>query len=154
MLQSSRTVIRQAVWDIVLNCHHMSVKQAVIRSPEGGSDYLASFVRIPLADGGSVLVETREAPDGGPVKTGRMSDAIENATTTLQEALDSVQAASQAVLTQLRKAGPDKIEVEFGVTLNAKLGAVIAKSESGCHLTVTLSWQRQTAGGEPPTQLA
>ncbi|MFJ4774277.1 CU044_2847 family protein [Streptomyces uncialis] len=49
-------------------------------------------------------------------------------------------------------AGPDEVQIEFGVSLSSQAGAVIAKSEAGCHLKVTVSWHRDvgdTAGPGP-----
>jgi hypothetical protein len=40
---------------------------------------------------------------------------------------------------------PDGVEIEFGVSLDARFGALIAASSAGAHLTVRLRW-----GGEPP----
>lgn len=42
---------------------------------------------------------------------------------------------------------PDEITVELGVRLNASVGAVIARSESEGHLTVTLVWRSGNADG-------
>ncbi|KJY20130.1 hypothetical protein VR46_44205, partial [Streptomyces sp. NRRL S-444] len=47
---------------------------------------------------------------------------------------------AHAALDQLRKAGPDQIAVEFGIDLAFEAGAVITKSQAGCHLKVTVSW--------------
>jgi hypothetical protein len=56
--------------------------------------------------------------------------------------LESVAPAAQSILAKLRQAGPQEITVEFALMLTAEAGAVIAKSTSGCHLTVTLHWER------------
>ncbi|MGX4690709.1 CU044_2847 family protein [Streptomyces sp. JNUCC 63] len=83
-----------------------------------------------------------EAPETseGPVKAGRVSEAIHELPLTLQAALRPVTEMARAALDQLRCAGPDEVEIEFGVDLAAQAGAVIAKSETGCHLKVTVSW--------------
>jgi Trypsin-co-occurring domain 1 len=47
------------------------------------------------------------------------------------------------VMNQLRKAGPEQIEVEFGVDLAVQAGAVITKTGAGCHLMVRLSWNNR-----------
>ncbi|MDX3419095.1 CU044_2847 family protein [Streptomyces sp. MD20-1-1] len=36
---------------------------------------------------------------------------------------------------------PDQVEVEFGITLDAESGALIAKAAAGASLTVRLSWE-------------
>ncbi|MFG2123447.1 CU044_2847 family protein [Streptomyces sp. NPDC048710] len=99
------------------------------------------MARLPLEGGGSVLlaaVEERE-PDG-PVKVGRLAGAVQELPHTVQQALRPVAGLARAALEQLRQAGPDEVVIEFGVDLSAEAGAVIARSETGCHLTVTVTW--------------
>ena len=36
---------------------------------------------------------------------------------------------------------PEEIEISFGVTLDGKLGGVIASANAGAHLDVTLRWR-------------
>ncbi|WP_189819216.1 CU044_2847 family protein [Streptomyces olivaceoviridis] len=103
---------------------------------------MQSFVRLPLEGGGVVLVEAAPEVDG-PVKAGRVADAVRELPQTVQQALVPVRETARAVLEQLRQAGPDEIEVEFGVDLSAQAGAVIAKSESAVHLQVRVVWNRQ-----------
>jgi hypothetical protein len=107
-----------------------------------------SLARLSLEGGGSVLFEAPEIYDG-PVKAGRVSEAIHELPLTLQEALGPVTDMARAALEQLRKAGPDEVEIEFGVNLAAQAGAVIAKSEVGCHLRVTVTWHG-TSGTDSP----
>ncbi|MFF3844616.1 CU044_2847 family protein [Streptomyces sp. NPDC002328] len=113
---------------------------------------MAPLTRIPLEGGGSVLVEQSAAAGDGPVKAGRVGDAIRDIPVTLQEALQPVTAVAQAALDQLRKARPDEITVEFGVDLAFKAGAVITSSQAGCHLRVTVSWtsDHENAGADHP----
>lgn len=102
---------------------------------------MEALVRIPLDSGGSVLVEAGPGAAGGPVKAGRADDVVAVATSTLNAALVSVTEASRVILAQLKAAGPEQVEVEFGVELTAQAGAVIAKAGSACHLTVKLTWK-------------
>ncbi|MEU9880358.1 CU044_2847 family protein [Streptomyces phaeochromogenes] len=96
---------------------------------------MRSLVRIPLESGGSVLVEAAELADG-PVKAGRVGDAIREMPVSLQAAMRPVADMARAVLDQLRQAGPDTVEVEFGVDLATQAGAVIARNEAGFHLKI------------------
>ena len=106
---------------------------------------MAPLTRIPLDGGGSVLVE---APAGleGPVKAGRISDAVHELPGTLQAALEPITETARATLDQLRKARPDEIVVEFGVDLAVEAGAVITKSTATGHLRVTVSWKKDGSG--------
>ncbi|MEU9304812.1 CU044_2847 family protein [Streptomyces sp. NPDC048269] len=108
---------------------------------------MAAVARIPLEGGGYVLIE--EAPSAtteGPVKAGRIGDAIHDLPETLQEALGPVTEAARVTLDQLRKARPDDITVQFGIDLSVAAGAVITKAGAGCHFTVTMAWKRGFPG--------
>ncbi|MEU7556269.1 CU044_2847 family protein [Streptomyces sp. NPDC044571] len=105
---------------------------------------MTHLARIPLADGGSILVEAPPGT-GGPVKAGRLGDAIQELPGNLQAALVSVTDAASATLDQLRKAGPEAVTVEFGVDLAVTAGAVITKGSANCHLKVTMSWHKKDA---------
>ncbi|MEU6093135.1 CU044_2847 family protein [Streptomyces sp. NPDC047085] len=107
---------------------------------------MTPLTRIPLEGGGFILVEETGAALEGPVKAGRISDAIHELPVTLQGALEPVTEAARVTLDQLRKACPDEVAVEFGVDLAAEAGAVITKSQASCHLKVTLSWTMDDAG--------
>ncbi|MFE2098684.1 MULTISPECIES: CU044_2847 family protein [unclassified Streptomyces] len=100
---------------------------------------MTPLTRIPLEGGGWVLVEGAAGVDG-PVKAGRVGDAIREVPETLQDALEPVTRVAQVALDQLRKARPDSITVEFGVNLAVEAGAVITKSSANCHLQVTVAW--------------
>ncbi|MGW7825144.1 CU044_2847 family protein [Streptomyces puniciscabiei] len=88
-----------------------------------------------------MLVEA-PATAPGPVKAGRIGDAIHDLPGSLQVALAPVTEAAHATLQQLRKAGPDEVTVEFGVDLAVEAGAVITKTGANCHLKVTVMWKR------------
>lgn len=99
---------------------------------------MAPLTRIPLNGGGSILVEQTATSDG-PVKAGRF--AVHEIPVTLQGALEPVTEAARVALDQLRKARPDEVTIEFGVDLAFEAGAVITKTQAGCHLKVTVSWK-------------
>ncbi|MFF5188273.1 CU044_2847 family protein [Streptomyces sp. NPDC000345] len=99
------------------------------------------LARIPLDGGGCILVEQQAAGWDGPVKAGRVGDAVRDLPGTLEGALEPVTEAVRVALDALRKARPDHIAVEFGVDLAFEAGAVITKSEAGCHLRVTVAWE-------------
>ncbi|MDC7337205.1 CU044_2847 family protein [Streptomyces lydicus] len=105
---------------------------------------MTSLARIPLEGGGCILVEAPGTAQG-PLKAGRVSDAIHDLPDSLQGALGSVTKAARATLDQLRRVGPDGITVEFGVDLAVEAGAVITKSSATGHLKVTMMWKRDGA---------
>ncbi|MFG2985549.1 CU044_2847 family protein [Streptomyces sp. NPDC048258] len=111
----------------------------------GGGGVVAPVARIPLEGGGYVLFEAQPTTEG-PVKAGRIGDAIHGLPETLQEALGPVTEAARVTLDQLRKASPDDITVQFGIDLSIAAGAVITKTGAGCHFTVTMAWKRSDPG--------
>jgi hypothetical protein len=58
----------------------------------------------------------------------------------VQAALAPVVMMAKTVLDQLAAVRAPEIQVELGVELTAEAGAVIARAEGTCHLTVTLTW--------------
>ncbi|MFE4976010.1 CU044_2847 family protein [Kitasatospora sp. NPDC056651] len=103
------------------------------------------LARVPLDGGGSVLVEAEEAA-AGPVKAGRAGDAVRELPETLGTALEPVTGLARTVLARLREAGPDEVQVEFGVDLSAAAGLVITKTAVKSHLTVRVTWRKD--GGD------
>ncbi|MFJ9905199.1 CU044_2847 family protein [Streptomyces sp. NPDC101152] len=101
---------------------------------------------MALDDGGSVLVETPAADSDGPVKAGRIGDAIHDLPMSLQAALGTVTETARAALEQLRRAGPTEVEVEFGVDLSCQAGVVITRGEAACHLKIRATWRRGESG--------
>ncbi len=116
---------------------------------------MAALARMPLEGGGAILFEDVDGLSGseGPVKAGRLgerfADAVHELPGTLQDSLAPVRETARAVLDQLRAAGPHEAEVEFGVNLSAKAGAVITGGEAAVHLKVRLVWKREPAEPEP-----
>ncbi|WP_433353338.1 CU044_2847 family protein [Micromonospora saelicesensis] len=100
---------------------------------------MAVLARITLEGGGAILVEG-SAADDGPVKAGRISEAIQDLPITLQAALQPVTDAARIIMEQLRQARPTQVEVEFGVDLSTQAGAVITKTEIASHLIVKMTW--------------
>ncbi|PKW11902.1 hypothetical protein SAMN05428944_0862 [Streptomyces sp. 1222.5] len=110
---------------------------------------MTQLTRISLDGEGCILVEEPAGVLEGPVKAGRIAEAIGELPRTLQEILAPVTEAARVTLDQLRRAHPDEIAVEFGVDLAAEAGAVITKSQAGCHLKVTMSWKTKDDTGRP-----
>lgn len=103
---------------------------------------MAELVAVPLERGGVVVVEMDHV-EGGVVKAGRRpGQIVAEAAQTMEAALESVTPAAQSILAKLREVRAHEIAVEFGVTLTAEAGAVIAKTAGGCHLKVTLHWRQ------------
>ncbi|MFF0747175.1 CU044_2847 family protein [Streptomyces sp. NPDC004111] len=110
---------------------------------------MPGYVWLPLEGGGTILLEEpgqEVSPNGGPVKAGRIGDAVRELPRTLQESLVPVRDTARAVLESLREAGSQSVEVEFGVNLSAKAGAVITTGEAAVHLKVRVVWEGSRSG--------
>ncbi|MFF7328904.1 CU044_2847 family protein [Streptomyces sp. NPDC008150] len=98
-------------------------------------------VEFRTADGAVVMVQ---GSGGGLPAPGFTAgdDVPTRAARTFEGALDGVRAAADSALRVFRDGSlkPDSVELEFGVTLSAEVGAVIAKGSGEGHLVVRLSW--------------
>jgi hypothetical protein len=99
------------------------------------------FVRFPLTEGGSVVVEVEAEP--GLERASVPSGVLRKATTTFEHALSEVRTAAAAALAQFRDLGPDEVELKFGVKLDAQAGAVIARTGLQGQFEVKLKWVRE-----------
>ena len=103
---------------------------------------MAELIRYPLSDGGSVVVAVGDAERAGLAGLG--DQAAKLAAATLRGALAPVVGAASDVAEAFREVQPqpDGFEVSFGVTLDGKLGGVIANTAVGVQFQVTLRWDR------------
>jgi hypothetical protein len=102
-------------------------------------------IEFVLDDGTTVAVASPRAGSGAV----GLSDRLEAAEKTLREALGPVTAAAEQMIDGFRAMArrPEEIELCFGVTLDGKLGGVIASANAGAHLDVKLRWHCSDAAG-------
>jgi hypothetical protein len=113
---------------------------------------VTELTRFSLASGGTVIVESEDT--SRVVSAGKTEPKPRDAHESLKRSLASVTEAASEVLDSFRSMmrRPDEVEIEFGVTLDARFGALIASSSAGAHLTVSLRWsgsQDPGPGGSP-----
>jgi hypothetical protein len=106
---------------------------------------MADLVRFEVREGEHVLVEGAGEPLEGFERVGRSERLVGTAATTLLAALTPISQAMSAVLDGLTTAPPDQprpstAEVEFGVQLDAEVGAYFVKNKGEAHLVVKLTW--------------
>ena len=102
------------------------------------------FVEFRLEDGGTIIIEVDESETGGTVRASRRSgEIVEEAKETFEQALSKIRPATEKVITTLRGLAqkPDEIEMEFGFSLNAAAGVVIASASTQANYKVTLRWK-------------
>jgi len=102
------------------------------------------LIEFPLEDGGSILVEVDEL-EGGVVRAAtRPGEVVEKAKQSFEAALDKIKPAAAAIVAKLRGLSdpPDEMEVEFGLKMSAKAGAMVAAAGTEANYKVTLKWKR------------
>jgi hypothetical protein len=101
---------------------------------------MADAVEFTLDDGTTVAVAPASRSGSRAVGLG---DRLEVAEKTLRAALAPVTAAATQVMDGFRGMArrPEEIEIGFGVTLDGKIGGVIAASSAAAHLEVRLRWR-------------
>ncbi len=107
---------------------------------------MKQWVTFKLEDGSTIVVETDE-PDTGPTTRGLgRIGGISEAGETFAQALSKIRPATEQVITTLREIAkkPDEIEMEFGFSLNATAGVVIASASTNANYKVTLRWRQGT----------
>ena len=101
------------------------------------------LVKFEMEDGSTIFVEVDEAETGGTTRAARRPGEIaEEAKETFEQALNKIRPATEKVISTLRGLAhkPDEIEMEFGFSLNAVVGAVIASASTEANYKVTLRW--------------
>lgn len=102
------------------------------------------LVKFPLEDGGFICVEVEIEDDEADVI--EVSRGLHQASKTLESALETVKPTASAIIQKFRFISdpPDEIEVEFGLKLNAEVGALITNAGAEAHYTVKLTWKRNS----------
>src|SRR4051812_36726207 len=112
--------------------------------------YMKHIVEFPMENGDVLLVEVDDVPGAyGPgsgqtmrgVSSGEM---MERARLTYEEAVDKIRPAAESIVERIRSIAepPDIISVEFGIKLNANIGAILASASTEAQFTLTLTWNR------------
>ena len=109
------------------------------------------FVEFKMEDGSIVLVEVEEPVTGGTTRAGRHGELVEEAKDTFEQALSKIRPATEKVIMTLRGLAhkPDELEMEFGFSLNAAAGVVIASASTQANYKVTLRWKSETPVNKP-----
>ena len=104
---------------------------------------MSPIVEVPLAEGGSILVEVDEAA-GGPVVRGGGAVSPPSLAEPLEQVLAGLGPATRALLTQVRALAdsPHTIEVEFAVKLTADARIVIARAGGEANFRIAMTWEQ------------
>jgi len=116
---------------------------------------LKHFVEFKMEDGSTIIIEVDEPETGGTTRASRRPGEIaEEAKVTFEHALNKIRPATEKVITSLRGLAqkPDEIEMEFGFSLNAVAGVVIASAGTEANYKVTLRWKSEATENSPLSQ--
>jgi hypothetical protein len=105
---------------------------------------MAQLVKMPLEDGGELLIEAADGSGAVPVGgTGKVVQASE----TVRKAMGSIRSAAEAVLGELRamEQPPSKVNVQFGIKVTGEANLAVAKSAGEANFNVTIEWNDAAA---------
>jgi hypothetical protein len=107
-----------------------------------GSRVARPTVEVPLADGGSILVEVDEPVDVPAIRGRGVAPTIPPLAEPLERMLAGLGPALRAVLSELHQLtdSPHEIEVEFAIKLTADARVVIARAGGEANFRVALRW--------------
>jgi hypothetical protein len=107
----------------------------------------SQVVEMPLAEGGTVLVEVDDLYEGPVVRGGRSGSIVPPIGEPLEQVLAGLGPATRAVLNQLRGLAdsPGEIHVEFAIKLTTDARIIIAKAGAEANFKVSLKWTRDGA---------
>lgn len=99
---------------------------------------------MPLAEGGSILVEVDEVIGGSVVRGRGAAVGPTQLTEPLEHVLAALGPATRALVSQLRALtdSPHEIEVEFAVKLSADAKIIIARAGGEANFRIVLRWAR------------
>lgn len=113
---------------------------------------MMSVIEFPMDNGGILRVQAADADvPPGPVPASR-GEQLLKATESLEQSFRRIVPALTAVTNQLRELSPEQLSVEFGLTLTAEAGVIVAKGGAEVHFTVNLGWSGSPGDVAEPTE--
>lgn len=109
---------------------------------------MTQLIEYTVEDGQKVILEIRDEYIGSGVQPASRGDGLLiKAEQTFDQALESIRPAAISIIKKLKKLHepPNEIELEFGINLNASVGAVVATTTLDANYKVTLRWKQTSA---------
>jgi hypothetical protein len=100
---------------------------------------MTQLVSFPSDDGPPLVVEVADN-SYGLQRVARDDDEIVRSSLKLEDALKRAMPTLRSIVHKIQQLSPDSAEIEFGVSLNAEAGVVVAKTAVAGNFTVRLSW--------------
>jgi hypothetical protein len=118
------------------------------RRQQEGIPVMSELISFTTSEGDAILVELAEVnADGIERATRRPGEVAVEAGRSFGSALRVVRPTAEAVVEQVASLArrPQEVQVEFGLKLTLKAGAVIASTEGEAHIQVSLKWTSLTS---------
>lgn len=101
---------------------------------------MTAVVSYTLDDGTAVRFEIEPSAGFRPAGPDEIAGRI-------REAVAPAVEGARAVLEQVKEAGPDQIEVKFGIKVSGTASWLVARASTEGNFEITLTWTRQPAAG-------
>lgn len=103
---------------------------------------MAYYLEVPLDADNTILVDITARVEG--VVPAGPGEVVERMGMTLERALERLQPLTSSVVRRLSALAesPDRVGVEFGISLSGKAGMVIAETTAQSHFKITLEWEK------------
>ncbi len=104
-----------------------------------------NLVQFELEDGSPVLIEVEEPTAKSSQKVSITPQGIAQAQVRFAEAIAQIRPAAEVVLDAFRQMNhPSEVNLEFGIKLSGKLGAIFTAVESEATFKVVLKWKNES----------
>ena len=97
----------------------------------------SQIVTYELDDSRHVQFEIEPAPGFRPAGADEVAGRV-------REAVTPVLDAANTILDKIREAGPDRVELRFGVKVSGSASWLVAKAASEGNFEITLTWSRRS----------
>jgi len=107
------------------------------------------YLKIPLEGGGSFVVEAADGP--GAIRAARGDRTITTSAETFERSLNTVRHVAETLVRKIASVSvtPDRIRAEFGITLSAETGFVVAKGRGEANFVIELEWTGDSTRSAP-----
>ncbi len=107
------------------------------------------LIEFPIDEENSIFVEAEISEDEGEMEVSRNGFA-KKAAKNFHDALATVKPIAETLVTRISELSrkPQEVQVEFGLKMNAKAGAILANTGIEGNIKVVLKWKQEMAGND------
>jgi hypothetical protein len=107
-----------------------------------------ALVKVPLSSGEDVTIEVDQGdvPDDLALASPYPGQLTARMAASLEDGLDTLKPALEAIVDRLAAARPQEFSVEFGIRVGGEVGVYIAKGTTEVNFLVTMKWVSPDSG--------